>query len=122
MSINNYFLQSNIDILLYIGIPVLVLILIAIGFFLYNKISTKRKKKEGNALCQQIICYLGEKDNIDILNAKGSRLVVVLKDKSLLKEEELKNIGVTSIVKMSSKITLVIGSIAADVEEYFNSK
>ena len=41
-------------------------------------------------------------------DAKGSRLSVMLKEKSLLKEEDLKRNGVVSLIKMSNKIVLVV--------------
>ena len=117
-----FYENGNLDALLYIGIPLLVLVLLAVGFFIYSKVSKKRKNKEGLQIAEKIILHLGNKENISSLESKGSRLVVVLKDKTLMNEEELKNVGVSSLVKMSSKVTLVLGNLSSEVEKVFNSK
>ena len=117
-----FYENGNLDLLLYIGIPLSVLVLLALGFFIYSKVSKKKKNKEGLQIAEKVILFLGNKENISSLEAKGSRLVVVLKDKSLMNEEELKNVGVSSLVKMSSKVTLVLGELTSEVEKVFNSK
>lgn len=102
-----------------IGAGVVVIAFI-IAFVIAGVISKNKKKKEGNELCEKIILNLGNKDNIKTIEAKGSRLVVSLLDSSKMNEEELKNLGVTSILKMSNKITLVLGNISLEVVEFYN--
>lgn len=109
------------NILKYCLIGVGVLVVAFIVAFIYAKVIKNKTKKQGNELCAKIILNLGDKENIKSLEAKGSRLVVTLLDESKINEEELKNIGVTSILKMSSKVTLVIGNISSDVVNYYNN-
>lgn len=102
-----------------IGAGVAVIAFI-VAFVIAGVISKNKKKKEGNELCEKIILNLGNKENIKTIEAKGSRLVVSLLDSSKMNEEELKNLGVTSILKMSNKITLVLGNISLEVVEFYN--
>ena len=102
-----------------IGAGVAVIAFI-VAFVIAVVISKNKKKKEGNELCEKIILNLGNKENIKTIEAKSSRLVVSLLDSSKMNEEELKNLGVTSILKMSNKITLVLGNISLEVVEYYN--
>ena len=51
---------------------------------------------------------LGDKENIKEVSATGSRLNVVLVDKEKIDREKLKELGVSSVLVMSNKITLVI--------------
>ena len=51
---------------------------------------------------------LGGEENIISSEAYGSRLVVVLKDKTLMNREGLKVLGVTNFMEMSDKITLLL--------------
>ncbi len=83
---------------------VLLLFLIALS---------KRKKEAlpvqepiGNK--EEILESVGGKDNIVSKQLAGSRVALVLKDYSLINEEQLKKVGVASFIKMSNKITLVI--------------
>ncbi|MDD7735258.1 MAG: hypothetical protein SOW55_03315 [Bacilli bacterium] len=91
--------------------------LIAIVIILLVK---KTKKKDDSSFFSQITSYFGGKDNILEATSKGSRLSLVLKDYSLVNDEELKKIGVTSSIKMTNKITFVIGDKAKSIEEYIN--
>ena len=58
---------------------------------------------------------LGGKDNIISLSSNGSRLSVSLKDYSLLKED-IKALGVSSIIKMSDRVILVVENSAAEIQ------
>lgn len=81
----------------------------------------KSKKKDEGSLFDQIISYFGGRENIKEASSRGSRLSLVLDDYSLVNEDELKKIGVTSSIKMTNKITFVIGDKAKEIEEYINS-
>ena len=54
-----------------------------------------------------ILEALGGRDNIIAHSLTGSRIVLVLKDYSIVKDEVLNQNGIESIIKMSNKITLV---------------
>ena len=64
----------------------------------------------------------GGLDNIIEVSAKASRLSLTLKDYSLVNVQLLKEKGVTSSIKMSNKITFVIGEQAKDIENHISSK
>ena len=51
---------------------------------------------------------LGGNENILNSEAYGSRLVLKLADKDKMKKDELKSLGVTSIIEMSDKVTLLL--------------
>lgn len=51
---------------------------------------------------------LGGNENILNSEAYGSRLVIKLVDKEKMKKDELKSLGVTSIIEMSDKVTLLL--------------
>lgn len=79
----------------------LVLVLAIIVILLIN-----RKKKEPKN--DSLISSLGGEENIDDLELKGSRLTVKLKNKDLLKKDDLHLLGVKSIIEMNDKIILVV--------------
>ncbi len=110
------------DVLTYTIIGIVLLVIAIVCIILFFALKKKRSlKKEDISICKNVIEFLGGKDNIISLENKSSRLVIVLKDANLMNEEELKNIGVSSILKMTSKITLVIGSIAEEIKKYYES-
>ena len=103
----NQFFQSYA---FYIALGVAVLIAVAIILIV---IFSKRKK--GNKIEKQNVIIntndwleaLGGRENILEKNATGSRLVVKLQEPEKMNEERLKELGVSNILKMSNKITLV---------------
>ena len=101
----NSFLKNNAlwIALVLVGVIAIVVVLI----LLLNKRNYKKpqvKVAEKSAW----VTALGGEENIISSEAVGSRLVVNLKDKSLLDKEALKGLGVTSFMEMSNKITLLL--------------
>lgn len=95
---------------IYIAIGVAVLIAVAIVLIIVlskNKKGKKLSKQDVIIDTNEWLLALGGRDNILEKNATGSRLVVKLNDPSKLNEEKLKELGVSNILKMSNKITLV---------------
>ena len=78
------------------------------------------KGKVNNDSLQEFIDIFGGIDNIVEVKARESRLSLVLKDYEVIKKEKLEEKGITSSIKMTNKITYVIGSIAQEIEEYIN--
>ena len=102
-----------------IALVVVGLIVVIIGIiFVINLINKNKFDEERKEKNLEIVTCLGGKDNIVSFKGTGSRLSLVLNDYSLVNDEELKKLGVSSIIKMSNKITLVIGK---DVEEIIKS-
>lgn len=95
------------------------LLLLGIIIFLSVFFSQHKKNKNEKENINKIFLLLGGKDNILSLSAKGSRLSFSLKDKSKFDESGIKNLGITSIIYMSNKITIVIGSLSQDIEKAY---
>ena len=94
----------------YIALGVVILIAIAIVLI----VVLSRRKKQPKINKQDVVIdtnewliALGGKENILEKEAKGSRLVLKLNDPEKINEEKLKELGVSNIMKMSNKITLV---------------
>lgn len=85
-----------------VGIIVIVVILILIFGI--------KKKEEKPVIAQKSewVDALGGSENIISSEAYGSRLAVKLQDKSLMNKDKLKELGVTSFIEMSDKITLLL--------------
>ena len=94
----------------YIALGVAILIIVAIILIV---IFSKRKgkptvnKQDVKIDTNEWLEALGGRDNIMEKEAKGSRLVLKLQNPELINEEKLKELGVSNIMKMSNKITLV---------------
>ena len=69
-----------------------------------NKVPTKQISQASSNEWQDA---LGGADNIIDIQATGSRLVAKIKNKELVNRDKLTELGVSSIVLMSDKITLV---------------
>lgn len=98
----------------------IVVSLIAIVIILIKKKFTS--KKDDFSSLEEYVEIFGGLANIIEVKARESRLSLVLKDYQVINEEKLKEKGVTSSIKMTNKITYVIGSMAKEIEEYINSK
>ena len=112
----NTFLKNN-AIWIAVGFVVIILITLII-FFLLNRNKTKKIDKTTYSIStNDWLDSLGGKDNILEISSRGSRLTLSLKEISLINETKLKELGVTSLLKMSNKLILVIEENAAKIEE-----
>ena len=96
----------------YAWIICVALVLVIIGVIVLLVIRGKGKgSKKGkvisNADASEWFDALGGSDNVLEVNATGSRLSVKLINKDLMNREALTKLGVSNIVMMSDKITLV---------------
>ena len=107
---------------LIIGLIILGIIIVVVVVLLIRNKAKSNNKKASNDLFNQIMEGLGGIANIDSLEAKMSRLNVSLKNDNLLNIESLKASGVSRVIKMSSKITLLIGDVASEIEEHFKKE
>lgn len=99
--------DTGIPLPIIIGGGCALLLVIIFLILLFTVIIPSKKKRvlfKGN----EWINALGEKDNIKEVTAIGSRLSVVLLDKEKINRDRLKELGVSSILVMSNKVTLVI--------------
>jgi phosphotransferase system IIB component len=97
-----------------VGLSVVALIgLIWLFDFLYHRHS---KKTEQKAIDQGLyLAALGGLENVLEKKLEGSRIVVKLKDYSLVNRDKLHDAGVTGFIQMSDQLTLVIKKDAAEV-------
>ncbi len=93
---------------------IIAVIIIAIGFIIFlTKKKNKRIAQEKVMRSENLLSALGNSENILSFEAKESRINLSLKDYSLIDEAKLKELGVSSIVKTTKKITLVVGHSAS---------
>ena len=91
-----------------IAVAIVVIILITILIiYLTGRKSKVPVKQVSTAGANEWEDALGGKDNIADIQATGSRLVAKIKNKDLVNRDKLTELGVSNIVLMSDKITLV---------------
>lgn len=104
----------------YIILIILSVILVA-GFIfmlvLFFKVRHSEKNKAVNDEKNKILYYeaLGGESNVLGVESKGSRLVIRLKDYSLMNEDKLKELGLDSSLKATDKITFIVGQKASEI-------
>ena len=124
MNIELYFLLmfntpgfSLVDIGFFGGIALLIIALVVcLILFL------KRGKKAPKVNSSEWVEALGGNDNIVSVNAVGSRLTLVLNDKEAINRDKLKTLGVSSVLVMSNKVTLVIEGQAENIAQSITPK
>ena len=112
--------MENLDLSVIIIISSLAAVLV-LSLIIFFVLKNKKKKTalESKERSQNMILALGNKENIVSVDAKESRLNLVLHDNNLIDELRLKELGVSSIIKTSKKVTLVVGKEASkEVEEF----
>ena len=121
------FVELNSPLILANAFPVwLIPILVVVGIIVINLIAFMIKRilqhqKYKDVDSDQWIEALGGKDNIISIQAVGSRLSLVVKDKNLFDRQKLGDLGVSSILVMTTKLTLVIEGKATKVAETLNA-
>ena len=114
----NIFLKQN-AFWLSIGIVALIILVILI-IILINKKNFKKNKIDALPDNDEFIKALGNIDNINEASANGSRLNIKLKDLNAINRDELTRLGVSSLITMSNKITLVIEGKAEKIANNIN--
>ena len=97
-----------------VGILVLLGLLILVVF--------NGKKKDTNEDYQELLLALGGKENISEVSFKGSRVNVLLIDKTLIDKEKLKTQGVETIVMSNKKMTMVVGKQSEIIFNYLDKQ
>lgn len=102
----NAFLKNNA---LWMVLVLVGIIAIAVALIIIFGLKNKNKKPQPQiAEKSKWVEALGGADNIVSSEAYGSRLAVVLNDKSKMDKEALKGLGVTNFIEMSNKVTLLL--------------
>lgn len=104
---------------MYIAIAIAALLLIIVAILLIRNKKHQRKDND-DLIYNKILDGLGGKDNIVKMEAKMSRLNVELQNDSLISIDALKDAGVSRTIKMSNKVTLLLGDYALKIANKFN--
>lgn len=103
---------------IWICLGIILIIFITLFFLLVlPKIRQKRKKATSISDAVEWINSLGGSNNIINFSSSRSRLTLEVKDSSLVDQNKLKLLGVSSIIIMSQKIILVIDNGADEIKE-----
>ena len=115
----NLVLSSNTDFFL-TNLWWIITLVVLFGFALYFLVAfLVSKKKEGEKPIEKsaYLTALGGEDNILSHKRIGSRIILCLKDYSLLDKEKLKEAGVIGFIQKSDQLTLVADSDSKKVYE-----
>lgn len=115
-----FLIDSTNNIFLILGIVLAVIIILIVSVIIIRNKKKNDFLKQRNDANNELITHLGGLENIIKATAMGSRLSLVLNDYNVINEEKMKELGVSTIIKMSNKITLVIGEDAKEIEKLIN--
>ena len=104
----------NPNIIIWLAVIDALLLLIVVIMVVHFHVTKSPKVKVNN---DEWFNALGGKENVKEINAVGSRLSLNLADKDAIDREKLKTLGVSSVVTMSNKVTLVIEGKAEKIAE-----
>ena len=105
---------NNTTLIIWLAVVDALLLLVVAAMFIRYKVKNSPKAKVNN---DEWLNALGGKENIKEINAVGSRLSLNLENKEAIDREKLKTLGVSSVVAMSNKVTLVIEGKAEKIAE-----
>lgn len=103
----------NTTLIIWLVVVDVLLLLVVVIMIIRNKVSKPKAKIDND----EWIIALGGKENVKEVTAVGSRLSLTLQDKENIDREKLKTLGVSSVLVMSNKVTLVIEGKAEKIAE-----
>lgn len=108
-----------------VNIPLIVGLCCAVAGIIISVVALiivlNRKKKNPKVVDTDWFLALGGKENIKEATAVGSRLNLSLVNKENIDREKLKELGVSSVLTMSNKVTLVIEGQAEKIAQVINN-
>ena len=104
----------NPNIIIWLAVLDALLLLVVIIMVVRFHVTKSPKVRVNN---DEWFVALGGKENVKEINAVGSRLSLNLGNKDAIDREKLKTLGVSSVVTMSNKVTLVIEGKAEKIAE-----
>ena len=112
--------NDNNTLLIVLLIVMGLVVIIGVAFLIYF---LTHKKKKGKVIVNNDVWFLalGNKENIKEITGIGSRLTIKLVDKDKIDREKLKELGVSSVLMMSNKVTLVVEGQAEKLSEVLNA-
>ena len=106
--------EVNTNLVIWLAVLDALLLLVVVFMVIRFHVTKSPKVKVNN---NEWFIALGGKENVKEINAVGSRLSLNLADKDAIDREKLKTLGVSSVVTMSNKVTLVIEGKAEKIAE-----
>ena len=106
--------EVNTNLVIWIAVLDAVLVAFVLFMVIRHLVKKSPKVKVNN---DDWFNALGGKENVKEISAVGSRLSLNLLDKEAIDREKLKTLGVSSVVSMSNKVTLVIEGKAEQIAE-----
>lgn len=104
--IKEYLIEFLNNYAIWICVAICIALLICIGLIIWQIAKNTRKKGiflDNNALLEAI----GGKDNIKEVSIKGSRISISFNNDELINQDNLKSLGISSIIKMSDHYIFV---------------
>ena len=106
--------EVNTQLVIWLVAVDAALLLFVVFFVIRYRVKKSAKAQINN---DDWLMAVGGKENIKEVNAVGSRLSINLLDKEKIDREKLKTLGVSSVLAMSNKVTLVIEGKAEKIAE-----
>ena len=106
--------EVNTQLVIWLVAVDAALLLFVVFFVIRYRVKKSAKAQINN---DDWLMAVGGKENIKEVNAVGSRLSINLLDKEKIDREKLKTLGVSSVLVMSNKVTLVIEGKAEKIAE-----
>ena len=114
----NAFLKTNALWICLVLVGIIIATIVVI-FVIKNRKSNK-KEVVNELPDDEWLIALGGRENINDLMAMGSRLNIALNNQELIDREKLSALGVTNIMVMSNKVTLIIEDRAEEIGNKIN--
>lgn len=102
------------------GVIFLIAAFFLVDFLIIKKrraSSSPKKKNRPSISKNEYLAALGGPDNVLSHALKGSRIVLSLKNQSLLDKQKIEELGVSGFIEKSNQITLVVKDDAEKVYE-----
>lgn len=106
------------NILIYGVIALVILVLL---FFIVRAVLKNKKPKysipnSSGVNIEQLVNYLGGKDNILYVTSSISKVTVEVKDSNSLELDAVKVLGATGVVQNQNKIIMIFGKVSEIIE------
>ena len=93
-------------------------IIIAVILIIISLVIVKLSKRDFKAEANNLITYLGGKDNIINAECNMSRLKVILKDVSLANKDGIQKLGAKGIVEIDNQLKIIFDKNAKQLKKY----
>lgn len=99
---------------------ILEYIIILVVLLIVSLVIIKLNKKSFTYEINKLVQYLGGKDNILDTDVTLSRLVVTLKDVTVVDKDAITKLGAKGIVEIENQLKIIFGPEAKALKKYIN--